>query len=251
MRTLFLAWQDQKLTRRWFVVGRLDREGETYSFQYVRQVKKAIESGFSPLLEFPEIEKAYDSEALFPVFTNRLMPKSREDYESFLKRLSIKDSEVDPFLVLGRTEGLRTTDNLEVFLKPEPNSSNRFDTHFFVRGIRHIEKIYNPDVEIQIRDLQPGDPLEIRPDRDNPQDVNALHLLHAAKPIGWVPRYLCHDVNLCISNCGESAIVKVAQLNPPPAPVHQRLLCHFDAPWPSDKEPFSDEEFQGLVKQVG
>ncbi len=80
MNTLFLTWQDEKTTRRWFVVGRLDRLGGIYYFQYVNQVRKAEEYGFTPLTEFPDTDKVYESRELFPLFANRLLSNLDKDW---------------------------------------------------------------------------------------------------------------------------------------------------------------------------
>jgi len=90
--TLFLAWQDQN-SRSWFPIGRLRFDGTNYQFTYTQGVLEAQQKcGFEPLPSFPCLGEVYTSTYLFPVFANRLMPKNRPDYSSFLHWLAKSDS---------------------------------------------------------------------------------------------------------------------------------------------------------------
>ena len=58
-KTLFLAWQDNKPSKAWFPVGRLDADVERsfYRFRYIGGAKQARkEVGFPLLIEFPRFE---------------------------------------------------------------------------------------------------------------------------------------------------------------------------------------------------
>ena len=90
-KTLFLAWQDKGVSRRWFPIGRLDAdvEGERYRFRYTGGAKRAKkEVGFPLLIEFPWLEENYQSSKLFAMFSNRVMWPSRPDFKDYLKSLS-------------------------------------------------------------------------------------------------------------------------------------------------------------------
>jgi hypothetical protein len=70
-RTLFLAWQDQAPSRRWFPIGRLDADPvqSRFRFRYIQGVDAARrETGLQPLEGFPELNKDYHSAELFPLF---------------------------------------------------------------------------------------------------------------------------------------------------------------------------------------
>jgi len=246
MNTLFLAWQDQAGTRRWFVIGRLDRTGEGYQFQYVNQVHTALSHGFQLLPEFEFLEDKYQSNRLFPLFENRLLSRARPDYAEFLDRLALSAQDDDPMNVLARTEGLRTTDSFEVFPKPEPDPDGNYHLVFFARGVRHLPS----ETEEFIQSLHPGDRLDIIPDTGSEFDCNALLMCGDGTKVGWVPRYLCPDVKRLESDAPQTLDVRVERVNPAPAPVQQRLLCSLTAPWPSSWEPFSDEEFQGVFEST-
>lgn len=243
MITLFLAWQDQAISRRWFVVGRLDQTvGGGYSFRYLNQAQEARDSGLELIPDFPLIDTVYHSDQLFPLFANRLLPKSRPDYGEFLQRIGVEEADSDPLTILSRTEGIRMTDGFEVFPKPERDSLGRYHVVFFARGVRHLET-----AEDCIQRLQPGDRLRVVCDDGSDYDCNALLISRDGTQVGWVPRYFCKDVRRLLEDTGGDVVLEAMRVNLPPAPVQQRLLCALSAPWPTAWIPFSDEEFQPIV----
>ncbi len=55
-----------------------------------------------------QLDQIYESEALFPLFANRLLSASRPEYEAYLRWSGFNaDDPPDPILVLGVTEGIR------------------------------------------------------------------------------------------------------------------------------------------------
>ncbi|MFT3851305.1 MAG: hypothetical protein QM733_00970 [Ilumatobacteraceae bacterium] len=54
----------------------------------------------------------YDSNVLFPVLSNWLMPRDRPDYGRLVEQLDLT-TQADPFEVLARCEGIRATDRVE------------------------------------------------------------------------------------------------------------------------------------------
>src|SRR5579872_6016615 len=113
--TLFLAWQDP-VARRWHPIGRLISEGGKYKFGYTCGIQKALETGrFEALPSFPDIHTVYESDQLFPIFTNRVLSPSRPEYRDMLQWLSVSEAEIDPVAILARTGGQRVTDTFEVF----------------------------------------------------------------------------------------------------------------------------------------
>ena len=166
-RTLFLAWQDPRKPR-WCLIGRLRWDGHIFQFVYTRGALKAQKAGgFAPLAAFPDFRKEYQSEELFPLFTNRLMPASRPDYPLFLQWLNIPRTDANPMSILARSGGHRVTDTLEVFPCPEDTHNGIYETAFFVRGLRDMSK----DASDHSENLAPGEQLVVRP-----EDPNALEL---------------------------------------------------------------------------
>ena len=87
-RTLFLAWRDKARSERWFPVGRLDvRSAESaYRFGYLQGAERARrESGFEPLLDFPDFDGRYEASDLFPLFQNRVLTPGRGDFHEYLR----------------------------------------------------------------------------------------------------------------------------------------------------------------------
>ncbi|MEO1378161.1 MAG: DNA-binding protein, partial [Cyanobacteria bacterium J06635_10] len=114
MKTLFLAWQDPN-TRKWFPIGRLTYDGEEYQFLYVRgAIEAQAECGFNSLYSFPKFYKVYKSKIIFPLFSNRIMRRSRPDYKNYIERLNIPENEDEPINILARSGGKKATDTLEV-----------------------------------------------------------------------------------------------------------------------------------------
>ena len=141
-KTLFLAWQDRANTRQWFPVGRLDAnlDCSEFRFRYINGAKRAQEEvGFSPLLEFPELERDYRSSDLFPIFQNRIMTPRRPDFPEYLRSLDLAEN-ADPIEILSANGGRRVTDSFEVFPELVKNEDGGFVCRFFLHGLRYISE---------------------------------------------------------------------------------------------------------------
>jgi hypothetical protein len=243
MNALFVAWRPPVDDQTgWRPVGRLEYDGELYRFCYTKGAKLP---GFRAFAQMDDLKKIYESEELFPLFANRLLPKSRPEYESYLRwsGFDIEDPP-DPILVLGVTEGIRQTDAVEVFPCPSPDADGCYLNKFFLHGIR-----YMPAAAIdRISSLAPDEPLKILPDLQNEHDSRAVALRTTKERmlIGYVPRYLAHDVLDLIEKCGvETMNVHVSRLNRD-APLQNRVLCRMSACWPDNFRPCSGDHFMRI-----
>jgi hypothetical protein len=97
----------------------------------------------------------YKSKKLFPLFANRLMGKSRPEYNDYLKWLNLSQKNASPLSILSITGGIRKTDPLELFPCPSPNEKNQYEVEFFSRGIHYLPF----ENQKQINKLKPGDRL--------------------------------------------------------------------------------------------
>ena len=244
---LFLAWQDAE-SRRWYPIGRLSVEDGVYRYVYVAGFLRAeAEAGLAPPIGFPDVRRAYRSDRLFPLFANRVMSSSREDYPAYLARLNLRDGPKAPLMMLARNRGLRPTDPFEMF--PQPlvtlNDRRRFQTTFFVHGVRH-----GPETaQARAATLKAGDPLLPMPDWCNPRDPNAIALRTEDRHIvGYVPRFYSAEL-MRLHAAKVAPAFTVEHVNPPPAPTQQRVLCSVDAAWNHPEPPLSDGDYRSLANQ--
>jgi hypothetical protein len=246
MKILFLAWQDPQ-SRAWFPVGRLSYDGRIYQFVYTRGALVAEQqAGFQPLQTFPGLEEVYESDALFPLFSNRLLGRTRPDYEEFAAWLNVPQHEDDPLVLLARSGGRRVTDELEVFPSAERDESGDYHIHFFAHGLRHL-----PAASVgRINDLNPGEKLLLLHDYQNPRDRLAV-VLRTGDPdpflVGYCPRYLLSDTLELLRNDPDRVQIAVERVNLPPAPLQLRLLCNMTARWPNGFIPYSGDDYRPIA----
>jgi HIRAN domain len=248
MNSLFVAWRGGDAQQGvWGPVGRLDYEGGVYRFRYTCGAQRV--GGFSPFPGMPDLEEVYESEELFPLFANRLLKRSRPEYEAFLRWGGFAPgSQPEPIAILGVTEGIRQTDSIEVFPCPTQDPDGCYLSRFFLHGIRWrgqqaIERINR---------LQSEEELVVRPDPGNRVDPNAVgvHPDHGGAMIGFVPRYLAHDVKRLLEHCGPDFVKLFVERVNRDAPLQQRVLCRMRACWPEGFQPCNDEAFQPIPTHI-
>ncbi|NET11597.1 MAG: DNA-binding protein, partial [Okeania sp. SIO1H6] len=123
MQKLFLAWQDS-VTRSWFPVGSLTYKNNWYEFVYLRGAEEAKNKcGFSGIWSLNEFDKVYRSQELLPVFSHRIMKKTRPDYPDFISWQNLSETEDEPMVLLSRSGGKKVTDNYEIFPYPEQDEN--------------------------------------------------------------------------------------------------------------------------------
>ncbi len=216
---LFVNWQDER-SRRIFPVGRLlTLATGGYEFAYIEAAHEAAKYGFVPFQAFPELGSVYVATELPAFFQNRLLRPGRPDYPRYLEELGLESATATPVKILARSGGRRVTDPLEVFAEFVP-SRDRFEAHFFARGIRH-----RVGAEEAVTQLQSGDELRLEPEPSNEFNARAhLLLCHDGRSVGYVPDYLTDDLGE-LAERDPSLKVDVVRVNLAPAPSQQRLLC--------------------------
>jgi hypothetical protein len=247
MKTLFLAWQDQARTRRWFPIGRLDADpaASRFCFGYTRGAEIAHKAaGLEPLDSFPDFHGHYESSELFPLFRNRVLSEDRKDFAEYLEQLDLEPGDASPLEILALTGGERQTDNLEVFPKIERHPDGGFRSRFFLHGWRHV----NEWAQQRLLRLQANEELGLAVELNNPATTLALQVQTADDyhMIGWAPRYLVKDLYQVICESPDEISAQVVKVNPSPAPAKQRVLIEIKGRWPDDYQPMSTEEFQPL-----
>ena len=240
-RRLYATWRNPEgLIRPVGVLTRVSTgDGECFRFAYLKAAEQF--DGFNCLPGLPDLHRVYESEHLFPVFRNRLMPRQRPDYADFVQRLAL-DVETDPFEVLIRSEGWRATDRVEVFAHPERTIDGVLTTLFFVRGVRHLEGAAEA-----VGEVQAGDVLELVDDSSNPVNSRAILVSNrTGRRVGWVPDCLLETVHQ-LRDLDGPIEVTAEHVNPESSPPHMRLLCRLRAPWPDGYEPLSGPEYQPIA----
>jgi hypothetical protein len=241
-KKLFVAWQDPA-SRRWFPVGLLTQQNDGFCFRYIQGVLEAKNlSNFQGLQSFPDLQRAYYSGALFPVFQNRVLSVGRPEYNDFVRWLNLPEDTLDPVAILARTGGKKETDTLEVFPCPEPTDGDNFSIQFFGHGIRHINGA--PE---KVRELQSGEELLIVHESTNKFDSLALRLDRDTQAIAYCPRYLNPDIHKLRKL--EDVRATVERVNQEPVPIQFRLLCRIEARWPQGFEPFDYPEYKPIVEE--
>jgi hypothetical protein len=240
MNSLFVAWRPPMPDQAgWRPVGRLEHDGQLYRFWYTAGARKP---SFRPFAGMERLDQVYESGDLFPLFANRLLSQSRPEYEAYLRWSGFDiDNPPDPIVVLGVTEGIRQTDAVEVFPCPVPDGQGCYFNKFFLHGIRWL-----PDAAIQrIAALQEDEPLKLMLDLQNRHDPQAVAVRTEEKrmQIGYVPRYLAHDVWQLVQKCDVDFIDMYVDRVNRDAPLQNRVLCRMHACWPEGFRPCSDEDF--------
>jgi hypothetical protein len=246
MSVLFVAWRGgENDSGVWGPVGRLGYDGQVYRFCYTQGARTL--RGFQPFPSMEDLEQVYVSETLFPLFANRLLSPSRPEYEAFLRWGGFDpNNPPSPLAILGVTEGIRQTDSIEVFPCPTPDAAGCYFNRFFLHGIRWMPSL----AQSLINQLQPEQRLILQPEPLNVADRNAVAVYTEFQPtqIGYVPRYLAHDVGKLVNQCDYVELV-VERLNSD-APLQQRLLCCMHSCWPEGFRPCSGEDFLPIPADV-
>ena len=122
---LLVSRQDPK-TRAYVRVGTLGFDGERYTFTYDESATRAL-----PGLP---LGRTHASDALFPIFAERVMDPHRPEKAETLEHLGLA-AEAGPFEVLAVSGGGRTGDTYELTPLPEPGSVS---LPFLVHGVRYL-----------------------------------------------------------------------------------------------------------------
>lgn len=244
-RTLFLAWQD-KTSRRWFPVGRLDADVKhsLYRFRYIGGAKRAQdEAHFIPMSEFPDLKRAYESSYLFPSFRNRVMARGRPDRDDHLRTLGLP-SNADPIEILTVSGGYRVTDAYEVFPKLVKGADGRFACRFFLHGWRYV----TAESQARIDKLEQGEKLYLALELTNPVTVLAVQIQTTDyRMLGWAPNYLVYDLAAAAQSPREYE-AEVVRVNPQPSPSRQRVLIEMRGRW-EEHEPMAHSDFRTLTDE--
>ncbi len=252
MKTLYLAWESKPPRPAWYPVGRLDADVEKseYRFRYTCGAKRAQDlAGFPLLMEFPYLNEDYTASKMFPLFHNRVMNAKRPDFAAHLINLGLTE-DANPVEILAINGGRRVTDAYEVFPKIENTANGKFTCRFFLHGWRYVNK---SSVE-RIKQIKEGDQLHLTLEVANPATKHAVQIqTKDYYMIGWVPRYLVHDLFAALKDDQKysARVVRVNSINlptAPPVPHNLRVLIELESQWQNQNHnPMGSEDYQPLV----
>lgn len=230
---LVVLWQ-QPTTRAMIPVGLLGYDGVKYRFEYLQAATSA--DGFRPLLGFKDLSAHYESDELFPLFHERIMDPSRDDFDHVLEGLQLDPRTATPWEQLVFSGGGSEGDTLQVTPLPCADEDG-WSCTALASGLRYLQiksvrsvlgesSIYTAEeFESTLSSLAPGDPLVVRREIGNDYNPNALLLftLHG-KLIGYLPDWLARFVAPALQEADEWEIARVARVNSPDAGWHLRLV---------------------------
>lgn len=237
---LAVTWQHPD-TRSIQPVGLLTCSTSGYQFSYLRDA--ATVTDFQPFLGFPDLDRRYTSDVLFPLFAQRIMRPSRRDYPHYLRSLALDDA-AGAWSILSRSQGARVGDTIRVFPEPEVDSAGRTLTTFFVNGLRH--RLDDPVVGRCLDALTPGTALSLRDEPENPVNPRAVLVTEREDvALAWVPDVLL-DYAHTVRKVSEPTVT-VVTVNGPDVPVGFRLLVTLEGRVPTGYRPFSGPRWEPAV----
>jgi hypothetical protein len=216
VRRFAVAWRNTE-RRRISPVAVLDYDGEIYRFQYLTDVSN-IEN-FRPFIGFPEFDRIYEAERLWPFFALRVMDRRRPDFPRYVRWLALAPDAMR-LDIMSRSGGERKGDAVQVIEEPRIDGAGDTESTFLVRGARYATELYSSTSAAEA--LKIGDLLSIVPDPSNPANPSALLVADTAGlPVGWIPDLLIDYVDN-VEKVGSQLVV--LRNNGTEAPWHLRLL---------------------------
>lgn len=189
---LYLIWKGP-VSREQYIVGRLAKNGQ-YEFSYMADnVKKAQENdGYTPLICFPDVDKTYTSERLFPVFASRLPDPKRKDIDKILEKYAL--SEYDAYALL-KASGTRLPIDTYEFIDPlVEDITKSVQRKFLLAGPRYYLGCDGTCCDNAI-EVERGEAVVLKREPDNPKDEFAVQVYNQEKQLlGYIPRYYSEGV---------------------------------------------------------
>lgn len=186
---LYLIWKSEESGKQ-YIVGQLTKNSR-YEFEYCEEVREALEDGFVPLLCFPDVNKIYEAERLFPVFSSRLPDRKRKNIRDILEKYGLE--KYDEYLLLKRSGARLPIDSLE-FIDPILDVDTNMMRIFYVAGVRHYLNCDGADCS-KAMEVTRGDEIFLKRDLENKYDEYAIQMLdYSGKVLGYVPRYYSRSV---------------------------------------------------------
>jgi hypothetical protein len=185
---LSLVWKNND-TRELLIIGRITREANGARLDYLINTddfRKAQKNGFTCFPAFPDINKSYTINVL-EVFSRRIPPRNRGDYDEFLQGIglpiSVKDTILD-FDLLGYSEVRLPCDGFAIINSYDEIDSN-CDFLTEVAGFRYQPEALNL---LNNNKITKGLKVDIQIEDGNEYDINAVKVVFEGEKIGYINR---------------------------------------------------------------
>lgn len=238
VQTLLVVWQDEK-SRSYYHIGTLSYYNDIYEFFYTskdsdKQLGGALKNGYMIHPVFPNINKVYRSEKLFPSFSRRIPSSAREDFDEILVDLGLSKnaSRMD---ILRATRGRLGSDtySFEQPLRIEEN--NKLQSRFFIHGMRHRRL---PSDWFSL--IKEDSILKLVREPENEVDPYAVAIYtKCGKHLGYIPAFYSKAVFSLIGN-GLTPIIKVVNVNEK-SHTHWWVQVEFECEVPLEQEEQVEE----------
>lgn len=220
-RTFRVIWQDPR-TRAFVDVARLRDTGTCFEFAYTPSAHN--HPGFEPLSEFPDMDRAYESETMFEFFRERTAVAAGSTRD-LAAALGLAKRDARPVELLAKAWGTSPHDaTLQIVPEPVEGRDGSEEMSFLASGVRHVVGRDPVAAEAAMASLRPGDELKLIPEPDNDYNPDALLLAAGGVLVAYVPDYLADYVHQAVRE-GRQLRVEVENVNGPKTASHLRLLC--------------------------
>ena len=166
-------------------VAELIRSGDDADLVYLKESEdfsKAQSLGFKKYEGFDTEKEVHEN--VLGSFMKRLPPRSRGDFDRFLKALRIKsDAEISDFALLGYS-GAKLPDDDFTIIHPFENASPPFELMLPVQGYQHYQE------QLPLTSLSEDMEAGFEAEPDNQYDPEAIKIIINDVKVGYVSRGL-------------------------------------------------------------
>lgn len=186
MDNLILMWKHPE-TKKNYVIGLLSKLAKRYRFEYVKdEVNKAIRDGFELLIGFPEIDKKYYANKLFPLFERRIPPKSRKVFKDVVEKYNLSFHSDVMWQFLRISQGKTGTDTFSL-VEPVKIKDKKLHLEFTVAGWSFLD---NRTKACHLLSA-PNRKIYLKSEPENPKDNQAVMVYvgygENREKIGYIP----------------------------------------------------------------
>ncbi len=240
---LLVLWQHPS-TRALTPVAQLSFDGSEYRFEYLPSASET--EGFRPLPGFRDFDRVYEQDELFPLFQERILDPSRDDFERVLEDLELDPARATPWEQLVRSGGGSEGDTVQVTPLPTRDDQG-WKCVTLANGLRHFlqksvltesgsTSVYTEEeFEAVLESLKPGDRLTVKHEVGNQSNPDALlFFTERDEVVGYVPDWLVRRLQPTLREGESWPTARVERVNGAGVGWHLRLLVSLRGKQPLD-----------------